>query len=197
MIDNHRMFLETTAEALSRVEGINEVHTFDQLELGKLNQLLTKKKIDIVIIDINLNGVDGIQLAEKIKNKWSNLPIAFITGHTNQLYFKERALEFQAHGFFTKDHTPKEFVQLIEEALKGKKPGMINEQNSSFKLTKSQREVLQLLCQGYTHEEMSERLFITTRQVERHKKNIFDKFQVKNEKGAIRKAIELGYVIIS
>jgi DNA-binding NarL/FixJ family response regulator len=197
LIDDHRMFLEATAEALKRIESIHEVYTLNQLEVKKLSQVLNKEILDIVIIDINLNGVDGIHLAEKIRKEWPKIPIAFLTGHTNQLYFKERAVEFQADGFFTKNQPPDKFAQLIEEAIKGNKPGMLNEQSDSLKLTEDQLKVLKLLCQGYTHEEMSKQLFITTRQIERHKKKIFDKFQVTNEKGAIRKAIELGYIIIS
>lgn len=196
MIDNHELFLESLANALRQQEGIKIVYTFNQFENKKVEKVLQEHKIDLVIIDINLDGIDGFEVAKQLKGFFPEVKIAFITGHSNQIYFKERAVAFDADGFFTKNVKPIDFFNQVKQAVDGGKPGLDFIDNTSPRLTEREIELIRLLCKGFTNKELSSKFNVTIRQVERHKRNVFEKFQVKSEKEAIRKAIDLGYEII-
>lgn len=196
MIDNHELFLESLANALRQQEGISTVYTFNQFENKKVEKVLQEHKIDLVIIDINLDGMDGFEVAKQLKGFFPEVKIAFITGHSNQIYFKERAVAFNADGFFTKNVKPIDFFNQVKQAVDGDKPGLDFIDSKSPRLTEREIELIRLLCKGFTNKELSSKFNVTIRQVERHKRNVFEKFQVKSEKEAIRKAIDLGYEII-
>lgn len=196
MIDNHELFLESLAAALRQQEGINTVYTFNQFENKKTKEVLSNNEIDLVIIDINLDGIDGFEVAQQLKEVFPEVKIAFITGHSNQIYFKERAIAFNADGFLTKNVKPNDFLNQVKEAVEGEKPGLDLSGKKTPILSDRELELIRLLCKGYTNKELASKFHVTIRQIERHKKNLFDKFQVKSEKEAIRKAIDLGYEII-
>lgn len=86
-------------------------------------------------------------------------------------------------------------MEQIYQSLNGQKPGL--EVTIKLpKLTPREKETLHYLCRGYTNQELANQLFISKKQVERHKRNLMIKFNVMNDKTLIREAIDLGYEII-
>lgn len=196
IIDNHGMFMAGFSSSLEKFPEVNKVVMFFPDEVEKLCHNIQKLALDLLIIDVNLGGMSGFGLAKKISSKHSSLPIAFITGHGNQINLKEEARELGAAGFFLKDPKPDELLQQIKKVVAGEKVGLKNEEKVP-RLTSREKEVLQYLCEGYTNKQLSKKFDLSVRQIERHKKNLMVKFDVPNDKKLLRKAINLGYEIIA
>lgn len=196
IIDNHGMFMAGFSSSLEKFPEVNKVFTFYPDEVDRLCQNIQEYDLDLIIIDINLDGKSGFDLAEKHFLTNSTLPIAFLTGHGNQINLREEARAHGAAGFFLKDPKPHEFLKQIQNVINGNKFGL-ETQETIPRLTPREKEVVQYLCKGYTNQQLSDQLNISVRQVERHKKNLMVKFNVQNDKTLARKAIDLGYEIIS
>lgn len=196
IVDNHSLFLESLAEALKKQEDVDQVFAYKPTDKKQMIDCLNEQDIALLLMDINLDGQDGFSVARTIQQKLPHQKIAFLTGHGNQIHLRERASAFGADGFFTKDPTPKELMALIHQAIDGEKPGLNMEGFLSPHLTEREMEVAQLLCKGYTNKQLAQSLLISERQVERLKKNLKQKFQVKNDKEIIRRSMELGYELI-
>jgi DNA-binding NarL/FixJ family response regulator len=104
LLINHESDLAVCAEAE------NAAGALDNLEKGS---------IDIAVVDISLNGTNGIQLTEIIKSKYPNLPVLILTIHDEALYAK-RALEAGARGYINKREAAETVVSAIRLVLSGK-----------------------------------------------------------------------------
>jgi DNA-binding NarL/FixJ family response regulator len=82
-------------------------------------EALEKESVDIAIVDISLNGTNGIQLTEKIKSKYPDLPVLILTIHDEALYAK-RALEAGAKGYVNKREAAETVISAIRLVLIGK-----------------------------------------------------------------------------
>ena len=82
-------------------------------------EVLEKKSVDIAVVDISLNGTNGIQLTEKIKSKYPDLPVLILTIHDEALYAK-RALEAGARGYVNKREAAETVISAIRLVLSGK-----------------------------------------------------------------------------
>ncbi len=82
-------------------------------------EVLEKESVDIAVVDISLNGTNGIQLTEKIKSKYLDLPVLILTIHDEALYAK-RALEAGAKGYVNKREAAETIITAIRLVLSGK-----------------------------------------------------------------------------
>lgn len=195
IVDNHGLFLHSLKDVLLKQPVINEVYTFSSFEIEQLESCIKENTIDLVILDINLDGIDGFSVGEHLREIFPKISIAFLTGHSNQVHLQERASKFDAAGFFTKESLPDELVKQIQEAVNGRKPGIVDKKQIGS-LTKTEQDVLYWLSRGLRNEEIAEELNYSTRNIERLKSVIYTKLEVTNEKEAIRKCFELGYDLI-
>lgn len=196
IIDNHGMFMAGFSSSLEKSPEVNKVFTFFPNEMDKLYHNIQEYALDLLIIDVNLGSISGFDIAEEISFIYPKFPIAFITGHGNQINLREEARQLGAAGFFLKDPEPQEFLNQIKRVLEGEKVGLDSIEYLP-RLTPRERETLQYLCKGFTNQELANQLAISLRQVERHKKNLMVKFSAGNDKTLVRKAIDLGYELIT
>ncbi len=82
-------------------------------------EVLEKESVDIAVVDISLNGINGIQLTEKIKSKYPDLPVLILTIHDEAVYAK-RALEAGAKGYVNKREAAETVIAAIRLVLSGK-----------------------------------------------------------------------------
>lgn len=195
IVDNHGLFLHSLKEVLKQQEVITEVYTFFPSDMEQLKKCIKENIIDLLILDINLDGLDGFSVGENLRAVFSKLPIAFLTGHSNQIHLQERAAEFGAVGFFTKESLPNELVNQIQKAINGEYPGIAT-QKEVDSLNTVEQEVLYLVSQGLSNKNIAEEMIYSIRNIERIKAKIYEKLEVTNEKEAIRKCFELGYDLI-
>jgi DNA-binding NarL/FixJ family response regulator len=194
-----RSLLEPEFELVSVVEDGRELITEAQ-----------KLQPDVIVADITMPSLNGIEAVEQLKKAGSNAKVVFLTMHHDVMY-ANRAFEAGASGFVLKHSAPDELITAIREALKGRKyvtpmiagelmesykSGTGFQQNLFKKLTARQREVLQLLAEGKSAKEIAKILHISARTVEFHKYHIMEELGIKTSAELVQFAIKHGIISI-
>jgi DNA-binding NarL/FixJ family response regulator len=170
-----------------------------------MNECL-KLKPQMVILDVRLPSLNGVEIAQRLKSEFPYIKILMFSGLFN-LGIIKRLLMAKVNGIIEKSAGLKEMEKAIGIVLGGqsyfgptivaKMPELLssaeNEQ-SVESLTTREREVLQLIAEGYTNKEISERLFISVRTADVHRTHIMQKLDVHNVAGLTRLAISHGLV---
>jgi DNA-binding NarL/FixJ family response regulator len=157
---------------------------------------LNRDKPEIILMDIELPGMNGIQGTKLIKDKSAYIDIIMVTVYEDSdLVFE--ALKAGASGYITKSANYLELLSALEEIVKGGAPmssriaRMVIDNfhvNPNSPLTKRETEILQLISEGKTYTQISEELFISKETAKTHIKNIYSKLQVNSKSEAIAKA---------
>ena len=153
---------------------------------------------DIILMDINMPGKNGIEAAREIKQKWNKIKIIIITMLENELYIVD-ALKSNVEGFIYKDAQINELFKAIDEVYAGNKyitdeikekvieyitgknyGRSINEDSEKIVLTPRQVEIIKYASQGFTSREIAEKLYLSELTVIKHRKNIIKKLGLKN-----------------
>jgi len=155
-----------------------------------------RDKPEIVLMDIELTGMNGIQGTKLIKDKNPHIDVIMVTVYEDsELVFE--ALKAGASGYITKSANYLELLTALEEIMKGGAPmssriaRMVIDNfhvNPNSPLTKRETEILQLISEGKTYTQISEELFISKETAKTHIKNIYSKLQVNSKSEAIAKA---------
>jgi DNA-binding NarL/FixJ family response regulator len=158
---------------------------------------------DVIIVDISMPLLNGIEAVRQIKKENKDIKVIFLTMHPDVTYAVS-AMEAGAQGYVLKHSAPSELTTAVRKALRGKiyiTPLLENEimssqymgsaerREGSSHLTKRQREVLQLLAEGYLAKEIASRLNISTRTVEYHKYQMMKDLGLKTAAELIRYAV--------
>jgi DNA-binding NarL/FixJ family response regulator len=157
---------------------------------------VNRDKPEIVLMDIELPGINGIQGTKILKDKSPQTEIIMVSVYEDsELVFE--ALKAGASGYITKSANYMELLTALEEIVKGGAPmssriaRMVIDNfhvNPNSPLTKRETEILQLISEGKTYTQISEELFISKETAKTHIKNIYSKLQVNSKSEAIAKA---------
>jgi DNA-binding NarL/FixJ family response regulator len=195
--------LDEVREALERL--INQSENFS-LVSGFSNAEQAEKKIpleppDIVIMDINLPGMSGIECISRIKEKCDGTQFIMFTIYEDDEKVFE-ALRAGAHGYLLKK-TPKEkLLEALEELHNGGSPMSTNIARKVIEafekkkqppeeintLTNKEKQILELLAKGFLYKEIADQLHSTRNTIKQHIHHIYEKLHVQNRTEAINKA---------
>ena len=162
-------------------------------------------KPDLIIVDIGMPLLNGLDAARRIREELPKVPLLFLTMHEDA-NLAAAAIELGHSGFVLKDSAASELVTAIEEILRGKtyvsrklRPIDWVEQRTrarqfSKALTARQRDILQLFAEGYIVKEIAARLNLSPKTVEFHKHHIMTEFNVKSNAGLVLLAIKNGLI---
>lgn len=204
--DDHSLFREGIRMIVSGMPGIELCL---EAENGKdlLEQLKTTE-VDIVLMDIEMKDMNGIETLKKISTL-ENKPSIIVLSMHNEPRMISYMMEQGACGYLPKDVKRDELetairtvyetgVYLNEMVSKSLLSGLQNKHNKqplpAQELSPREKEVLSLICQEYTAQEIGEKLFISERTVEGHRRNLCLKLDVKNTAGLVKKALLLNLV---
>ena len=168
---------------------------------------------EVVLMDISMPGIDGIEACRQIKEQFPDVQILILTVHEDKALLQE-ALYAGASGYILKRALKPELISAIQSVFRGdlyvhpsmtrallneypakkQQPGKMecDDPGKPEPLTRREIEVLQLIVQGYTNSQIAEKLSISTRTVEFHRANIMDKLHLKSRVGLVRYAAEKG-----
>lgn len=157
-------------------------------------------KPDVVLMDIDMPGRDGIYGVEKIKeiNAEINVIMHTVFDDDEKIF---KSLEAGADGYLLKTTSPEKLCETIKDVTLGSAPispgvakkvlhAFHNRPKQSFALSQREQQILQLLVDGYTYKRISAECFIAMDTVRTHLKNIYTKLQVNTGKEAIAKALK-------
>lgn len=165
-----------------------------------------KLRPDVIVADISMPSLNGIEALEVLKRDGLDIPVVFLTMHRDVAYAR-RALETGAAGYVLKHAAASELLQglraaldggtFVSPALAGKvfeamKAGPASEVDPISRLTLRQREILQLLVEGLSAKQIAAKIDISPRTVEFHKYQIMDALGTKSSAELIRFAVRHG-----
>ncbi|WP_192349992.1 response regulator transcription factor [Algoriphagus sp. Y33] len=201
--DDHVMFLDGLHNILTEIPQINTIHlATDGLQVLRI--LSHFHNIDLVISDINMPKMNGLELLSKVKESHPEIKF-FLLSMLDDIRTINNAIRKQADGYLLKFADKEELKAGIAEVLLGQQyfspavktkymEGVFNNKaNQEVKLSKREKEILKLLADELTSNEVAEKLFISINTVETHRKNILLKTGSKTTIGAVKFAIENGY----
>jgi len=159
---------------------------------------------DVIIVDISMPLLNGIEAVRRIRKTNTDVKVIFLTMHPDVSYAVS-ALDAGAQGYVLKHSAPSELTTAVRKALRGKTfitpllendimlsrhKGSAERREESSYLTRRQREVLQLLAEGYQAKEIAAKLDISTRTVEYHKYQMMKDLGMKTAADLIRYAVK-------
>ncbi len=189
VVDDHELFREGLVLVLSQIEDLNIVADFESGNtlLSAINEL----EVDIILMDINMEGLNGIETTLKVKAINPELKIIAVTMFVEDSYYLQM-INAGAHGFVLKKAGKYELGKAIHEVYHGGNyfsqeilqkmalKAMNEDSDKENKLTIREMEVLQLICKGFSTKEISEKLFLSQKTIEVHRSNIMRKSKQKN-----------------
>lgn len=198
IVDDHYMVIEGIRSLLQHEKDIDWMgHATNAAScLGFLKQ----QQPDILLMDINLPDMNGIDLCKAVKQQY---PSIFVLGLStfNQQAIIRNMTENGASGYVLKNATKEELLEAITAVATGKTflseeaALSLREPDASVPvITRREKEVLQLIAAGLTNAEISERLFISVPTVNTHRKSLLEKFDAKNTAILIGKAVKQGMI---
>lgn len=196
IVDDHYMVIEGIKSLLQNDDDIEFIgHASTAISCLSY---LDSHEPDVILLDINLPDMSGIELCIEIKKK---MPAVRILGLStfNQHSFIEKMLENGAMGYVLKNATRQEISLAVRNVYNGMKylsyeASMTLKENHNDNstdapmLTRREKEILDMIAEGLTNPEIAEKLFISTTTVDTHRKNLLSKFKVKNTASLIKSA---------
>ncbi|MEY8848276.1 response regulator [Psychroserpens sp. XS_ASV72] len=201
--DDHKMVLKGIESMLESASDLEVIQTFENAQ--HTLDGLKKQLPDVLLLDINLPDISGIDLSKHILKLYPNLKIIALTNFED-ISFVKQMLKNGVQGYLLKNTDKQELVEAISTVLSGNlyvqksvNDRLLNQFSSKpisnglhIKLTRREQEVLMAISEELTTQEISEKLFISPKTVETHRMNIMSKLGAKNSVGIIKNAIEKG-----
>ena len=203
--DDHTMFVDGIESILADEPKITCIEQcFDGPEV--LEKLKTAD-IDIVLLDVNLPSMSGIDVCKEISEKFPKVKVLAISMFNEESYVSE-ILNNGAKGYILKNTGREELIKAIKTVYDGNTyfskavtetimKGLMNSRKSSSrqgmyipKISKREKEVLKLIVEEYTTQEIADKLYISLKTVESHRSSLLGKLNARNSAGLVRVAIE-------
>ena len=208
--DDHKLFREGVRFLLDQMGDMELV--FEAASGIELIDKLPENQVDVLLLDLEMEGMDGVEVIKRIRPEYPDLGIIILTTYSENKMMAY-LMELGANSYLLKDTEPDVLQRAIESVyhegyyftrdvskamitgLKStarKKPVLKN----NVTLSPREVEVLELICREFTAKEIAEKLFISQRTAEGHRRHLIEKLGVKNTAGLIVKAIKEGIISI-
>jgi DNA-binding NarL/FixJ family response regulator len=199
IVEDHSEFRQSLVYLISSFSDYSVAWSFSSVE----ETLENFTETDIILLDINLPGLSGIEAIPLFKRKFPELKIIMLTILEDDFHILE-AIKSGADGYILKKSSPNKILDAIQQVFEGGAAltPMVARQVMAFlkpeaakpglpsHLTAREKEILTLITQGITNEAMADSLFISVQTVRNHIKNIYDKLQVHSRAQVVVKAFK-------
>jgi DNA-binding NarL/FixJ family response regulator len=205
IVDDHKLFREGLTYVISQMKGFKIV---GEASNGKtFLDMLDDLDVDIVLMDICMPDLDGIETTEKAVARRPNLKIVALTMFCDEEYYY-KMIQAGVSGYILKESGKEELEAAIQAVAAGEnyfsqkllhniiknlhssKSFKVPARSNEIKLTSRETEILKLICQGLSNAEISERISLSPRTVEGHKSNLISKTGVKNSVSLVMYALK-------
>ncbi len=207
LADDHQMFLDGLYSLLSQMEQVEIMATANN---GKqlLDRLRRNPDCDVAVLDMHMEIMDGIETARQIRKEFSHIRVIGLTMENDPGSIREM-LDAGASGYILKNTGKTELEmalervaagefylsqaagsQLAREMLHNRQQKAESKENGPGLLTEREIEVLKMIAEEMTNQEVAEKLFISPKTVETHRKNLMKKIGVNNTLGIYKFAVK-------
>jgi len=188
------------------IDGQEDMVVVGEAEDGQATvKLVTGLQPDVVVMDIAMPLLNGLEATRQIKRDHPQIRVLILTMHENEEYIRQ-VLAAGALGYVLKDAAARDLLGAIRAVYKGEavlspaitrlviedylRWGEIQPANASDGLTSREREVLQLIAEGYTNKEIAEILNLSVKTVQSHRTNLMNKLDLHDRGELIKYAIQ-------
>ncbi|CAM4354400.1 response regulator [Zobellia nedashkovskayae] len=202
--DDHKMFIDGLLSILSDAPEFsvtttakNGAQVIKYLEINGTNEL------HLLITDLSMPEMDGIELNRMVKEKYPNLKTLVVSMHIDGGMI-EKLIQNNVDGYVPKNAEKEELLTAMRTIVKGEKyfsqeikraytnAMFENKKQEEVNLTDREKQVLKLIANEYTTQEIADELFLSKHTIESYRKNLISKLQVKNLAGLTKHAIKIG-----
>ncbi len=201
--DDHKVLLDGFLSIFEKETDIQVVAT---AENGvKVLELLKVNEVDICLLDINMPELNGVQTCKKIMKEYPAQKVVALSMY-KQSSFVKRMKQNGAKGYLLKDDSAEEMLKAIRVVHEGGEyyskqltdlllSSILDGKSiMQAKITSRELEVLNLLAEGFTNQEISKKLFLSEHTIISHRKNLISKLQAKNSAELVKIAMEKGLI---
>jgi len=204
LADDHKLFLEGL---IRLIEQEKDLHVLYYAHNG---QLITNyldqhpdEQVDLVITDISMPDMDGITLNNYIKEKRPEISTLVVSMHTDSNMI-DTLIQNHVDGFLSKNADSDELMEAVRMILKGGKyfsesvkqaymKSVFNKEKETLEmLTSREKDVLKLIAEEFTTQEIADKLFLSKHTIESYRKTLILKLKVRNLAGLTRYAVKFG-----
>ncbi|MEH6307758.1 response regulator transcription factor [Olivibacter sp. CPCC 100613] len=205
LVDDHHIVRQGITSLLELESDLTVIGETD--EQTEMNKLLQDNPIDIVMLDINMPGTDGITLTKDIKRQFPATKVIILTMMDHEKYVAQ-AFEAGANAYLIKNVSRDELLfairfvtqdeqyicseitmKLLKQAIKTLP---VSATAHDLNINAREMEVLALTADGFTNQEIAERLYTSKRTVEGHRQSLIEKTGVRNTAALIKYAFQTG-----
>ena len=194
LADDHQFLLDGIMTILKEMPSVEIVATAQN---GfELMDVVARQKPELVILDLNMPGYDGLQCLKKIKNDFSETKVLILTNYS-QPELVEDVKKMGADGYLIKNSSAAELKAAVTSVLSGGKyyPSanelksvaddsyFFDEFLKKYQLTKREVEIIRMVCQEMSTKEIATQLYLSELTINTHRRNVFRKLEIKNVAG--------------
>lgn len=202
IVDDHPIVIEGLLKLLDNKEYLRVAGYFTTG--AGIIEFMKASPVDIVLLDISLPDMNGMDLCKEIKILSPGTRVLILSNHSERSIIMQ-ALQNGASGYLLKNASSAELTASIQEALSGQitfskevkeiiaRPSA-NELKGIPQLTKREKEILHMISEGVTTAGIAEQLSLSPLTIETHRRNLLQKFEVKNVAALIKIAVQQGLI---
>lgn len=200
IVDDHPMVIEGMRAMLREIPFMELIATANNAFAAL--ELVQEQVPDLIITDINMPEINGIELTSKLKKEYKGIKIIGMSTFNERSYISQM-IQSGADGFIVKSASKEEIEKAISLVMNNQMylsidVNMSTQEKKDLKnqpiLTRREKEVLQLIADGLTNPQIAEKLFISANTVDTHRKNLLAKFETNNSALLIKLASKAGMV---
>lgn len=208
--DDQTLFRKGMSRLVRSFPNVSEVK---EASNGKeLLEIVKQESPDVILMDLEMPVMDGIEATEKILNKYPDIKVVVLSMHDSQQHIFY-LMELGAHAFLLKNAEPEEVQQAITAVVQNDfyqnklvvdalRKGAMDKKRlegrpvfqTSVSLTDREKEILLLICRELTMKEIGEKLSLSEKTIHNHRARIMDKLGVRNTVGLVKYAYESGLI---
>lgn len=207
LADDHQIVRDGIKLMLEPQAGIDVVA---EAENGsEIEGLLKNEHVDVIVMDINMPELDGIAATKKIKELYPDIKILALTMSNDDSHIRQM-IQAGASGYIMKSAGRQELTKAIQEVMEGRHyfsdqatqsimMDLIKNKGKSstpepIHITERESEVLQMIVKEFTNQEIAEKLYISPRTVDAHRRNLLQKTGARNTAGLVKYAFKHGLI---
>ncbi|MDR1553217.1 MAG: response regulator transcription factor [Prevotellaceae bacterium] len=192
--DDHKMLVEGLTLSINESDIATVIGTSSTL--SECRTALASQNPDVLLLDINLPDGNGVDFCVEIKQKYPNLKVLILTTH-NEYSIARRVMDNGASGYILKNALSEEVIIGIETVMSGKiflcdeiDILMKNRNENPIWLTVREQELLRFIVNGFTNQEIADKMFLSIETIKTYRKNLILKLGTKNSMSLVKMAIE-------